>query len=88
MPLGSLLKLISIYEEITMKLLITIALMVGWSILVWYVMNMAGFTATAHLHDPLWSLGAAIVLLIGLIGNVWIFFLMMKDSPWQWANQR
>ena len=65
-----------------MKLLITIALMVVWSLSIAYVMNMAAFPE--HLHDPLWSLGAAIVLLIGLVGNVWIFFLMMKERPWLW----
>ena len=65
-----------------MKLLITIALMVVWSLFIAYAMNMAGFLE--HLHDPLWSLGAAIVLLIGLVGNVWIFFLMMKERPWLW----
>ena len=51
-----------------MKLLITIALMVVWSLFIAYVMNMAAFQD--HLHDPLWSLGAAVVLLIGLVGNV------------------
>ncbi len=65
-----------------MKLLITIALMVVWSIFIAYAINMAPFSD--HLHDPLWSLGAAVVLLIGLVGNVWIFFLIMKDRPWLW----
>ena len=65
-----------------MKLLITIALMVVWSVCIAYAMNMAAFSE--HLHDPLWSLGAAVVLLIGLVGNVWIFFLMMKERPWLW----
>ena len=65
-----------------MKLLIAIVLMVVWSAFIAYVMNMAAFPD--HLHDPLWSLGAAILLLIGLVGNVWIFFLMMKNRPWLW----
>jgi len=65
-----------------MKLLTTLAVMVVWSLAIGYVINMMPFTD--HLHDPLWSLGAAVVLLIGLVGNVWIFFLMMKESPWLW----
>lgn len=65
-----------------MKLLITIALMVVWSLFIAYVMNMLPFND--HLHNPLWSLGAAVFLLIGLVGNVWIFFLMMKERPWLW----
>ena len=65
-----------------MRLLITLALMVVWSLFIFYVMNMVAFQD--HLHDPLWSLGAAVFLLIGLIGNVWIFFLVMKEHPWLW----
>ena len=65
-----------------MKLLITLALMVVWSLFIGYIINMAGFTG--HLHDPLWSLGAAVLLLVGLVGNVWIFFLVMKERPWLW----
>ena len=65
-----------------MKLIFTIALMDAWSIGIAYVMGMAGFSN--YLHNPLWSLGAAVVLLIGLVGNVWIFFLIMKNRPWLW----
>ena len=67
-----------------MKLLITIGLMVVWSLFIAYVMNVASFSDPDHLHHPLWSLGAAVFLLIGLVGNVWIFFLMMKNRPWLW----
>lgn len=66
-----------------MKLLISLLMMVGWSALVAIVMGQIGFQN--HLHDPLWSLGAAVALLIGLIGNVWIFFVVMKEKPWQWT---
>ncbi|MBC6414380.1 MAG: hypothetical protein GDA45_05815 [Chromatiales bacterium] len=65
-----------------MKLFIALALMVVWSVFIFYVMNWIPFTD--HLHDPLWSLGAAVGLLIGLVGNVWIFFLVMKEDPWLW----
>ena len=65
-----------------MKLFICLLIMVGWSALVAAAMYLIGFQN--HLHDVLWSLGAAIALLIGLVGNVWIFFLVMKEKPWQW----
>ena len=65
-----------------MKLLIALALMVVWSLFIYFAMSMAPFMD--HLHDPLWSLGAAVALLIGLVGNVWIFFLVMKEDPWLW----
>ena len=65
-----------------MKLILTMALMVAWSVGIAYVMGMAGFSS--YPHNPLWSFGAAVVLLIGLVGNVWIFFLIMKNRPWLW----
>lgn len=65
-----------------MKLFICFALMAVWSALIAVVMHFIGFQN--HLHDVLWSLGAAVALLIGLVGNVWIFFLVMKEKPWQW----
>lgn len=65
-----------------MKLLVTLVLMVVWSVFIYHVMEMVAFSD--HLHNPLWSLGAAVLLLIGLVGNVWIFFLMMGERPWLW----
>ncbi len=69
-----------------MKSLITLAAMAVWSFAVWAVMELIGFSNMPH--DVLWSLGAAVILLIGLVGNVWIFFLIMKESPWQWLKNQ
>jgi len=68
-----------------MRSLIAVLTMIAWSALVAWVMHVIGFSQ--HLHDPLWSLGAAVSLLIGLIGNVWIFFLIVKEEPWAWFKQ-
>jgi len=68
-----------------MRYLIDALTMIAWSALVALAMYVIGFSQ--HLHDPLWSLGAAVSLLIGLIGNVWIFFLIVKEEPWAWFKQ-
>ena len=65
-----------------MRSLIAVVVMVVWSALIALVMYWIGFSQ--HMHDPLWSVGAAVALLIGLIGNVWIFFLIVKEEPWAW----
>ena len=67
-----------------MKTLTALAAMAVWSFIIWAVMELIGFSDM--MHDPLWSLGAAVLLLVGLIGNVWIFFLIMKEEPWQWLR--
>lgn len=65
-----------------MKSFIATGAMVAWSAAIAAVMHLAGFAG--HYHDWLWSLGAAVVLLIGLVGNVWIFFAIVKEQPWEW----
>lgn len=67
-----------------MKTLTALAAMAVWSFVIWAVMELIGFSDM--MHDPLWSLGAAVLLLVGLVGNVWIFFLVMKEDPWQWLK--
>ena len=51
------------------------------------VMAMNWFGFTNHPHDPLWSLGAAIALLIIIVAGVAIFFAVAKESPWIWFDK-
>ena len=60
--------------------------MVIWSVAIWAIMEWVGFKNMAH--DLWWSLGAAAMLLIGLIGNVWIFFLITKEETWKWVKDQ
>ena len=69
-----------------MKHLTALTAMVIWSVGIWGITELIGFKTM--MHDPLWSLGAAVVLLIGLVGNVWIYFLIMKEQPWQWLKDK
>lgn len=59
-----------------------LAVMGAWIALGVWAMNQFGFQN--HLHDALWSLGAAIALLIILVVGVAIFFAVAKESPWVW----
>ena len=65
-----------------MKSFIAMGVMLVWSAAIAFVMHSIGFVE--HAHDWLWSLGAAVMLLIGLVGNVWIFLAIVKEAPWQW----
>ena len=67
-----------------MKNLIAIAAMIVWSVAIWGVMELIGFS----MHNVWSSLGAGVMLLIGLVGNVWIYFLIMKEAPWQWPTNK
>lgn len=51
------------------------------------VMAMNWFGFTNHMHDPLWSLGAAIALLTIIVVGVAIFFAVAKESPWVWFGE-
>lgn len=68
-----------------MKSVLAVIVMVIWSAAIGYGINMVGFQN--HLHDVWWSLGAAVVLLIGLIGNVWIYFLIAQEEPFEWPGK-
>ena len=69
-----------------MKTLTALAAMAAWSFAIWAIMEFIGFSDM--MHDVLWSLGAAVLLLLGLVGNVWIFFLVMKETSWQWLKNQ
>ena len=47
--------------------------------------NFVGFPE--HYGNLLWSLGAAAMLVITLVGNVWIFIAVAQDEPWQWGSE-
>ncbi len=69
-----------------MKTLTALAAMAIWSFAIWAIMEFIGFQDM--MHDVLWSLGAAVLLLIGLVGNIWIYFLVMKETPWRWLKDQ
>ena len=79
-----------------MKSFIAFLIMVVWSTLVYVAMHFLGFSDQARefsAYDSMWiylgqNLGAAVLLLIGLIANVWIYFLVVGEQPWQWGKEK
>lgn len=68
-----------------LKEVIAIICMAAWIFAGVTAMNWFGFTN--HMHDPLWSIGAAISLLIIIVVGVAIFFAVAKESPWVWFGE-
>lgn len=67
---------------LTMKALGIMAL---WTIVMVVIINFVGFPA--HHTNPLWALGGALMLVITLVGNVWIFIAVAKEEPWAWVKK-
>ena len=68
-----------------LKEIIGIICMAAWIFAGVMAMNWFGFPN--HMHDPLWSIGAAISLLIIIVVGVAIFFAVAKESPWVWFGE-
>ncbi len=68
-----------------LKEVIAIICMAVWIFAGVMAMNWFGFPN--HMHDPLWSIGAAISLLIIIVVGVAIFFAVAKESPWIWFGE-
>ena len=67
---------------LTMK---AVGIMVLWSIAMVAIINFIGFPQ--HHEEPLWAIGGAIMLIITLVGNVWIFIGVAKEEPFEWTNK-
>lgn len=63
----------------TMKALAVMAL---WTVAMISLFNFIGFPN--HFDNLLWALGGALMLVVILVGNVWIFIGVAKEEPWQW----
>lgn len=65
-----------------MRTLQALGVMALWTIAIVAILNFVGFND--HYREPLWALGAAVLLIIILVGNFWIFFAIAKEEPWEW----
>ena len=65
----------------TMKAL---AIMALWTIATISIFNFIGFQN--HFSNPLWALAGALMLVVILIGNVWIFIGVAQEEPWAWLK--
>ena len=64
------------------KEILGLIIMAIWVALGVAFMNWFGFPQ--HMHDVLWSIGAAISLLVIIVAGVAIFFAVAKETPWVW----
>ena len=79
-----------------MRSFVAFLIMVVWSAFIYNLMNFIGLDGqiwNREVHDSVWgylglNFGAAIMLLIGLVGNVWIYFLVVGNQPWEWLKKR
>lgn len=62
-----------------------IIVMLIFSAAVYYGMGMLGLTA-AH-SDPLMALAGAVVLLVALVINVWIYLKLAGEHPFKWFKE-
>lgn len=67
---------------LTMKALLFMAV---WTTVMVSIFNFVGFPD--HFSDPLWALGGAVMLVIILIGNVWLFIGIAQEEPWEWMKK-
>jgi len=59
--------------------------MIFWTALVVFLMNSIGFNE--NFREPLWAIGGALILLLIILVNVWLYFVIAKDEPWKWMKQ-
>ena len=67
-----------------MRTLQALAVMAMWTIAMISIFNWIGFDD--HYRQPIWALGAALVLIVTLVGNFWLFFAIAQEEPWDWVK--
>ncbi len=65
-----------------MRTLQALGVMALWSVSLIALLNFIGFQH--HYREFWWALGAAVIIIVMLIGNFWIFFAIAKEEPWEW----
>lgn len=67
-----------------MRTLQALAVMALWTLAFLGVMNFLNIGA--HNREWYWALGTALMFIIMIIGNFWIFFAVGKEEPWDWVK--
>ena len=69
-----------------MREYIAAIVMIIFTSVCFWVMNLFGFANNQH--DILWTIGAALALLIILLINVYIYFAICQETPWVWQKDK
>jgi hypothetical protein len=67
-----------------MRTLQALGVMALWTIAFIAIINFVNFDE--HHREPLWALGGALLFIIMIVGNFWIFFAVGKEEPWDWVK--
>ena len=68
-----------------MREYIAAIIIIAFTSLSFWGMNQFGFQNNQH--DILWAIGAGLAILITLLINVYIYFVVCKETPWQWQKK-
>ncbi len=62
-----------------------VLVMVIFSAAIAFGMNAVGLTE--HFREPAYSLAGAVVLLVALIVNVWLYLKIAGETPFRWFKE-
>ena len=69
-----------------MRTLQALGVMALWTIAFLGILNW--LNAADHHRIWYWALGSALLFIIMIIGNFWIFFAVGKEEPWDWVKNK
>ena len=69
-----------------MRTLQAVGVMALWTLAFLSIMNWVN--VGAHNREWYWALGTALLFIIMIIGNFWIFFAVGKEEPWYWVKNK
>ncbi|MGH1538248.1 MAG: hypothetical protein ACRBDX_09435 [Gammaproteobacteria bacterium] len=67
-----------------MRTLQALGVMALWTVAFLGVMNWVN--VGDHHGNPIWAFFTALMFIIMIIGNFWIFFAVGKEEPWDWVK--
>jgi len=68
-----------------MRTLQALGVMALWTISIFAVINFFGLN---ELYRSPWAIVTALLFVIMLVGNFWIFFAIAKEEPWEWDKSK
>lgn len=63
-----------------------LGVMALWNIAFIGIMNFVN--VGAHYREPIWAILTAVMFIIMIVGNFWIFFAVGKEEPWDWVKNK
>jgi len=69
-----------------MRTLQALGVMALWTIAFLGILNW--LNAGDHHREIIWAIVSALLLIIMIIGNFWIFFAIGKEEPWDWVKNK